>query len=83
MRLALHELYLIHPKLLGDPTDLPGFGALAFQRSGYSSPVLARTDHDGREGTAEVAWLSQNLALLDVLDDDRVRGRQRFHAPGR
>ena len=72
MRLALHELSLIHSKLMGDPTDLPRFGALAFQRSGHTSPVLAETDHDGRESTAEIVWLSQNLTVLEVLDGNRV-----------
>jgi len=29
-------------------------------------------DHDGQEATAEIAWQSQALALLNVLDSHRI-----------
>jgi hypothetical protein len=62
----------MHPKLRGYPTDLPRLGALALQRAGHPLPVLAGISHGGREGTAEIEWLVQELALLEVLDRNRV-----------
>jgi hypothetical protein len=72
MKLALHDLCLMHPKLQGDPTDLSKFGALALQRAGHVSPVQAGIDHSGLEASADIEWLSQDLALLEVLDGNRV-----------
>ena len=72
MRLALQDLCFMHPKLRGHPTDLSKFGALALQRAGHASPVEARIDHDGPGDTAEIEWLPQDLAVLDVLDRNRV-----------
>ena len=72
MRLELNELVTMHPKLRGHPTDLAKFGSLALQRSGHSSPVAAAVDHDGHEMTAEIIWRPQELALLNVLDSNRV-----------
>ena len=57
MRLALHNLVAMHPKLLGHPTDYARFGALALQRSMHSSPV-ADVEHEGFVGLeAEIEWL--------------------------
>ena len=72
MRLALHDLCSMHPKLKGDPTDLSKFGALALQRAGHVSPVQTGIDHGGLNATADIEWLSQDLALLEVLDGNRV-----------
>ena len=62
----------MHPKLHGYPTDLHRLGALALQRAGHAPPVQAGVDHEGREATAEIEWLVQELALLEVLDGNRV-----------
>jgi hypothetical protein len=72
MRLALHELLTIHPKLRGHPTDLCKFGSLALQRAGHTSPVPAEVVHDDVKSTAEIEWRAENPALLDVLDKNRV-----------
>ena len=72
MKLALHDLCLMHPKLRGDPTDLSKLGALALQRAGHVSPVQAGIDHGGLEASADIEWLSQDLTLLEVLDGNRV-----------
>ena len=72
MRLALHDICSMHPKLLGHPTDYSRFGALALQRAGHDSPVEAGIDHDGEETVAEIAWLPQNLTSLVVLDGNRI-----------
>jgi hypothetical protein len=72
VRLVLQDLVLMHPKLRGYPTDLPKLGALALQRAGHTAPVQADVDHSGRAGTAEVEWLVQELALLELLDGKRV-----------
>ena len=50
MRLALHNLAAMHPKLLGHPTDYARFGALALQRARHSSPVKADVEHEGLVG---------------------------------
>jgi len=52
--------------------DLAKCGGLALQRAGHASPVRAVIDHDGQEATAEIAWQSQALALLNVLDSHRI-----------
>jgi hypothetical protein len=62
----------MHPKLLGYPTDLSRLGALALQRAGHASPVDAGVDHEGQAANAEIEWLVQELALLEVLDSKRV-----------
>lgn len=63
----------MHPKLLGYPADLLAkLGALALQRAGHSSPVQTGVDHGGRAATVEIEWLMQELALLEVLDGNRV-----------
>lgn len=62
----------MHPKLLGHPTDLPRFGALALQRAGHASPVQAEVDHAGVAATANIEWLAQELAQLEVLDGNSV-----------
>jgi hypothetical protein len=72
MRLALQDLYSMHPKLRGHPTDLSKFGALALQRAGHISPVQAGIDHSGLEASADIEWISQDLTLLEVLDGNRV-----------
>jgi len=72
MRLALQDLCSMHPKLRGHPTDYARHGALALQRAGHNSPVLAGVDHDGLAGTAEINWLFQDLKVLAVLDRHRV-----------
>ena len=72
MRLALHDLFSMHPKLRGHPTDLSKFGALALQRAGHSSPVRAGVDHGGREDSADIEWLSHDSTLLQVLDEHRI-----------
>jgi hypothetical protein len=72
VRLALHELFAMHPKLRGHPPDLPKLGALALQRAGHASPVPAEIDHEGAEGVAEVEWLPQDSSLLQVLDGNRI-----------
>lgn len=72
MRLPLQDLWSMHPKLLGHPTDLPRLGALALQRAGHASPVQARVDHGGQASTAEVEWLTQDLSLLETHDGNRV-----------
>jgi hypothetical protein len=70
MRLVLHHLYSMHPKLQG--SDLARYGGLALQRAGHTSPVTAGVVHDGLESTAGIEWLSENLSALDVLDSNRV-----------
>jgi len=72
MRLALDELRSVHPALRGDPIDLSRCGGLALQRSGHASPVRSSIDHDGHEGTADIEWAFQDLAILEVLDSNRV-----------
>jgi hypothetical protein len=72
MRLALHDLCSIHPKLKGHPMDLAKSGGLALQRAGHASPVRAGIDHDGLNATAEIEWLAQSLTLLEVLDSNRI-----------
>ncbi len=72
MRLALQELYAIHPALEGHPVDSCQCGALAFQRAGHTSPVLAAVVHDGVDATADIEWQIQDLTLLGVLDDRRL-----------
>ncbi len=73
MRLALHNLVAMHPKLLGHPTDYARFGALALQRGMHSSPVKAEVEHEGFVGLeAEIEWLDQSLDLLGVADPKRI-----------
>src|SRR5258708_39537831 len=72
MRLVLYELHIHHPMLRGHPVDLSKYGALAFQRAHHSSPVRAEVDHDGSMATAEIEWISQSIADLDILDTNRV-----------
>lgn len=72
MKLALHDLCSMHPKLRGHPTDLSKFGALALQRAGHTSPVPAGVDHGGLEATADIEWLPQDLTVLEALDNHRV-----------
>lgn len=72
MRLVLHDLYIMHPVLRGHPVDLYKCGALALQRAGHTSPVRTEVDHDGLQSAADIEWLSQDLALLNVLDGNRV-----------
>jgi hypothetical protein len=72
VRLKLQDLYSMHPKLLGHPTDYPRVGALALQRAGHTSPVQTSIDHTGSDVSAELEWLVQELALLEVLDGKRV-----------
>jgi hypothetical protein len=72
MRLVLHDLCSLHPALRGYPIDLFKYGGLALQRAGHTSPVRAGIDHNGLGSMAEIEWLSQGLALLDVLDKNRV-----------
>ena len=72
MKLALDELFSIHSALRGHPTDFSKSGGLALQRSGHTSPVRVGLDEDGLKASAEIEWLSQALALLEVLDSNRV-----------
>lgn len=72
MKLKLQDLYSMHPKLLGHPTDYPRLGALALQRAGHTSPVQASIDHAGSEAAADLEWILQEIALLEVLDGKRV-----------
>jgi hypothetical protein len=72
MKLALDELFSIHSALRGHPTDFSKSGGLALQRSGHTSPVPVELDDDGLKASAEIEWLSQTLALLDVLDNNRL-----------
>ena len=52
--------------------DYARCGGVALQRSGHFSPVEANTDHDGIGMAAEIEWLTQDLAQLDVSDANRV-----------
>jgi hypothetical protein len=72
MKLMLHELVLMHPGLPGDMIDYARFGGLALQRSGHESPVRTEIDHDGAAGLADVEWSLQDLALLKVMDANRI-----------
>ncbi|MGH8603410.1 MAG: hypothetical protein ACREXR_11765 [Gammaproteobacteria bacterium] len=72
MRLVLQDLFSVHPALRGYPVDLSKHGALALQRAGHTSPARAGIDHDGLDSKTEIEWLSQAVALLDVLDSNRV-----------
>lgn len=72
MKLALHRLCEMHPKLRGQPTDLSVLGALALQREGHASPVPASFNHDGQSTTGEIEWLTQDMKPLEVLDTHRV-----------
>jgi hypothetical protein len=72
LRLALHELSSMHPKLRGHPADLSRLGALALQRAGHASPAQAAVNHEGRTTNAEIEWLVQEMAILEVLDSKRV-----------
>jgi len=72
MKLSLQELPSKHPLLRGFPNDLPRCGALALQRSGHSSPTQTEVRHDGSELTAEMEWIPQSLAFLEVIDSNRL-----------
>src|SRR5437588_3923617 len=72
MRLVLHDLCSLHPALRGYPIDLFKYGGLALESAGHASPARTGIDHDGVGATAEIEWLTQGLALLDVLDKNRV-----------
>lgn len=72
MKLALDDLWSIHSALRGHPIDFSKCGGLALQRSGHTSPVRVGVDDHGLKASAEIEWLSQALALLDVLDSHRV-----------
>jgi hypothetical protein len=72
MKLALHELCSMHPKLRGHSVDLSKLGALSLQRAGHTSPIQAGVDHAGEAATADIEWLAQELAQLEVLDGNRV-----------
>jgi hypothetical protein len=72
MRLMLHHLCSMHPKLRRDPVDLSRFGALAMQRAGHKCPATAAVIHDGLETVAGIEWLAEDLSVLDGLDYNRV-----------
>jgi hypothetical protein len=72
MRLILHELLSMHPGLRGHPTDYARLGGLALQRSGHEPPVRTEIDHDGSPSVANVEWSTQDLALLKVMDANRI-----------
>ena len=72
MTLRLQELYLNHPKLRGHPTDYAKYGALALQRRGHSSPVQANVEHDGQKAATQIEWPRQDMAMLGVIDSQRV-----------
>jgi len=72
MRLALADLWSMHPRLRGHPTDYARFGALALQRAGHESPVRAIVYHGDKEITADLEWHSQDSTLLQVLDNNRI-----------
>lgn len=72
MKLALHELLTVHAALRGHPTDYARIGALALERAGHSSPVRAKTEHDGRRDHLEIEWLTQHSTILGVIDSHRV-----------
>ena len=70
MRLVLHHLYSMHPKLQG--SDLARYGGLALQRAGHESPATAAVCHDGLETSAAIEWPPEDLGALEVLDYNRV-----------
>ena len=72
MTLNLHHLYEAHSALRGYPTDLVRYGGLALQRAGHDSPARTAVNHDGQNSTVEIEWISQDLAMLSLLDDNRV-----------
>ncbi len=72
MKLSLHELLTMHPKLWGNPIGYSRIGALAMQRSGHFSPVSAAVDHDGAWSNCDVEWTPQDLGVLSLLDSNRV-----------
>jgi hypothetical protein len=72
MRLLLHHLCSMHPKLRTDPADLSRFGALAMQRAGHKCPARAAVIHDGLETAAAIEWLADDTGILGVLDSHRV-----------
>lgn len=72
MTLTLHHLYEAHSALRGYPTDLVRLGGLALQREGHDSPAQTAVNHDGLKSTVEIEWISQDLAMLKVVDDNRV-----------
>lgn len=72
MRLMLHDLLLMHPRLRGHPTDYARCGALALQRSGHESPIRTEIDHDGSPSVAHIEWQTQDVSLLRVIDANRI-----------
>lgn len=72
MKLALHDLLIIHVALRRHPTDYPRLGALALQRAGHASPVRIDTEHDGRWDHAEMEWQTQDATILGVVDANRL-----------
>ena len=71
MRLALADLWLMHPRLRGHSTDYAKIGGLALQRAGHASPVRAGV-YPGVEEMADIDWPVQDTTLLQVLDANRV-----------
>jgi hypothetical protein len=72
MRLSLADLWSMHPKLWGHPTDYAKLGALALQRAEHVSPVRTGVYHGDVEDTADIEWHPQDSTLLRVLDSKRV-----------
>jgi len=72
MRLPLADLWSMHPRLRGHPTDFAKLGALALQRAGHASPVRTGVYHGDVQDTADIEWHDQDLTLLQVLDGNRI-----------
>jgi hypothetical protein len=72
MRIALQDLFSIHPALRGHPIEFTKSGGFALQRAGHVSPTDAEIEHDGALKTAEIEWTMEDIALMNVLDKHRV-----------
>ena len=72
IQMNLDDLGVMHPKLRGHPVSLAKLAVLALRRAGHTPPIQIWTDNDGRTALGNIAWRSQHMHVLEMLDRKRV-----------